>query len=154
MSFSPPWKWSGIHAYLIGPTTDKTQLETTDNDITVGEPNFFSRMTFRPLGPRVTLFASVRWVWDPCPGSCSICHAIEIDLWRCRKSCYLRLAIGLLTSLRMTLTSNRQCALLWLSRSDPWVYNRNIRKIIPETAYKKLGFWLGFTIKDWVRVPG
>ena len=33
----------------------------TPSLVTVGEPNFFSMMTLRPLGPRVTLTASASW---------------------------------------------------------------------------------------------
>src|SRR5260370_33062549 len=49
----------------------------TPSLVMVGEPNFLSRMTLRPLGPRVTLTASASWLM-PRSTACRECSPYTI----------------------------------------------------------------------------
>src|SRR6185295_14024642 len=55
----------------------------TPSLVIVGDPNFLSRTTFRPFGPRVTLTASANWLtprstaWRDC-SPYTICFAITV----------------------------------------------------------------------------
>ncbi len=44
-----------------GSSSSMSRAIVTPSLVIVGEPNFLSRTTFRPLGPMVTLTASARW---------------------------------------------------------------------------------------------
>src|SRR6478752_1585226 len=50
--------WAPI--FSIGSLSSTSLATVTPSLVTVGEPNFLSMTTFRPLGPRVTLTASAR----------------------------------------------------------------------------------------------
>ena len=45
-----------------GSSSSISLLTVTPSLVTVGPPNFLSRMTLRPFGPRVTLTASASWL--------------------------------------------------------------------------------------------
>ena len=47
--------------FSIGSASSTSLATVTPSLVTVGEPNFLSMTTFRPLGPRVTFTASARW---------------------------------------------------------------------------------------------
>ena len=47
--------------FSIGSASSISLATVTPSLVTVGEPNFLSMTTLRPLGPRVTLTASARW---------------------------------------------------------------------------------------------
>src|SRR5688572_32910649 len=49
----------------------------TPSLVIVGEPNFLSRTTFRPFGPRVTLTASASWL-TPRSTACRDCSPYTI----------------------------------------------------------------------------
>src|SRR5512146_2480089 len=58
----------------------------TPSLVIVGDPNFLSRTTLRPLGPSVTFTASASWLtplriaWRAC-SPYTICFAIPVLLW-------------------------------------------------------------------------
>src|SRR5215831_3234325 len=79
----------------------------TPSLVMVGEPNFLSRTTLRPLGPRVTFTASASWLtprrtaWRDC-SPYTICFAIDVllnsilDYLICRMSSSRGLLLGFL----------------------------------------------------------
>ena len=70
--------------FSIGSLSSISLATVTPSLVTVGEPNFLSMMTFRPLGPRVTLTASASCIDAPLELGAGI--GVEKKLFCCHVS--------------------------------------------------------------------
>src|SRR2546427_3126765 len=72
--------------FSSGSLSSISLATVTPSLVIVGDPNFLSRTTLRPFGPRVTLTASANWftprstAWRDC-SPYTICFAITLFSW-------------------------------------------------------------------------